>query len=91
MGKIIGYFFVSADGVEYPDYWIHLLAENKVPQYFPRPALTFLDRIVADDKRWSSAELGTCLTMMVTTNPDLEDDSRYARLRDLIRQRVIGY
>lgn len=86
MGNIIEYFFVSAHGLEHPDYWIHALAENKLPQYFPGPALAFLDRVVADDARLSSNELGRCLTMMVTTNPDLEDDSRYARLRDLMRQ-----
>lgn len=90
MSKIIEYFFVPADRLEHPDYWIHALAESKLPQYFPVPALAFLDRVVADDAQLSSDEIGTCLTMMLTTNPDLEDDSRYARLRHLVRQRAIS-
>jgi len=72
---------------EHPDYVVHRLHLAGLDAKFPREALDFLDRVVADPPQWLPSDLQVCLEVISRSSPQLVDDSRYLRLSANVRQR----
>lgn len=67
--------------IEHPDHVVRLLHKSGLCKRFPRQALSLLDAVIAD-QRWVPSELRQCLHDIVFNARDLEQDSRYLRLRE---------
>ncbi|TNE76168.1 MAG: hypothetical protein EP334_08935 [Gammaproteobacteria bacterium] len=71
--------------IEHPYFVIRLLHNSDLARRFPDYALSFLDRVLADQP-WAPRELEQCLTAIVDTKPELAQDPKYQRLVEYSRQ-----
>ena len=72
--------------VEYPDDLVHRLHEAGLCERFPEPALEFLHLIVEDGPPFPPSDLRECLKAICSTEPRLESDGWFQRLRDYLRR-----
>jgi hypothetical protein len=72
--------------IEHPHSTIHLLHESDLCRRFPKDVLSLLDAIIRG-QQWLPSELKQCLTVIREASPILENDPRYQRLLQYLRQR----
>ena len=72
--------------VEYPDYVVHLLHDEKLPEKFPEAALAFLSIVIGDNAQWPPGNLNECLQAIRDAAPALEADARFQRLMEYLRR-----
>ena len=65
---------------------MHRLNGSELCCRFPEPALDFLDLTISENvpQLWN---VKSCLEQIRTAQPELENDGRFQRLRDLLRSR----
>lgn len=68
--------------IEHPDYVVHRLHESDLSGSYPTEALVLLSAVIAK-LQWRCEELGQCLDKIKQANPQLEQDARYQRLREI--------
>ena len=61
-------------------YWLY---KADLCDDFPEQALDFLSRVIGEQTQWPSSHLDACLQTIRSALPELEDDSRFERLRQL--------
>ena len=64
---------------------MYRLKESKLCGKFPKPSLDFLALVTGDGPLWEN-ELGECLVQIRAADPQLEDEERFRKLRDLARK-----
>jgi hypothetical protein len=64
----------------------HKLTMSGLCTRYSETALALLDAVIGDNPRWPPSDLEECLEQIKAANPNLEDDSRYQRLRQLLRR-----
>ena len=72
--------------VEEPNRLVHLLHEAELCIRFPKPALEFLDLVIADTTRWPPIHLKDCLDALRSDGAVIAEDPRYVRLMTYVRQ-----
>ena len=72
--------------IQYPGFLMDRLKESELCCRFPEPALDFLDLTISDNvpQLWN---VKSCLEQIRTAQPELENDGRFQRLRNLLRSR----
>ncbi len=68
-----------------PQQTVTRLRKATLHETFPNEALDLLDRVIRDDSLPLPGDLVTCLDEMKAARPELEDDPRFWRLRELVR------
>lgn len=68
--------------IEHPDYVIHRLYESDLCSRYPADVLQLLNAVIAN-LQFRSDELGQCLYQIRQVNPQLENDPRHQRLREI--------
>ena len=72
--------------LQYPGVLMHRLNGSELCCRFPEPALDFLDLTISENvpQLWN---VKSCLEQIRTAQPELENDGRFQRLRNLLRSR----
>lgn len=72
--------------IEDPYFIVHLLNESGLCRRFPKDALVLLDALISEP-RWAPRDLGQCLSSIVQSDPKLEQDASYKRLKEYLLRR----
>jgi hypothetical protein len=72
--------------IEYPDFIVYRFDQNKLSSRYPADALEFLNIVVDIHAQRPPHKLRNCLNDIGATDPDLEADTRFRRLRELLRR-----
>ena len=72
--------------VAQPDQLVHVLHEGDLCGRFPAETLELLQVAIGEGIQWIPLHLEDCLDAISKAEPALEEDARYVRLLDLLRQ-----
>lgn len=72
--------------VEHPDYIVRRLDQEGLAKRYPAAALEFLDTLIGAHAQWPPRNLGKCLGDIKSVDSSLEEDVRFQRMMEYVRQ-----